>query len=162
MFKLHRYQWRTVAGLALIVVAVASGCCPPYCPPTPIVPPTDDWNNLLDAGDYDTLIEQTSAASDNRADAYHAEANLYNGLALIGHGEDPKAALERLDTAERFSDELTSVDATLELTLLYRGKMIALARLGELEAAREYLALAIETSPDLEKEIQQEFEDAVR
>lgn len=155
-------RWEICTILAVIVAVMAPGCCPPNCPPTVIAPPVGGWNDLLEKGEYGALIEATSAASKNRDGDYYAEANLYNGLAQLGRGEDLKAALERLDTAEQLSADLATLDPTVELTLLYRGKMVVHARLGDPEAARKYLALAIQTSPGLEQEIHQEFEDALR
>ena len=137
------------------------GCCPPNCPPTPLM--VDQWDNLYQEGAYENLLQETSLILEQGPDGeFFAEANLYAGLAELKLKGDPELALSYLDEAEKRSSELISLDQTYELTLLFRGKMVALVYLGDLKSARIYRQMAVDMSPELEDEINKEFEDALR
>lgn len=109
------------------------------------------------------MIEGASPVVEAGPEAdYYAEANLYSGLAELGRSGDLEVALNYLSEAERLSNQLTTIDSTYELTLLYRGLMVVYAKLGDIDAAGMYLELAIELSPDQQEEIRKEFEDAIQ
>jgi tetratricopeptide (TPR) repeat protein len=143
-------------------------CCPPNCPPSPLILP-QTWNEMFEAGNCKDLLPETTAVIRSGPQAeYYAEALLYRGLAnqCVGNLE---AAIEDLSAAERLSDQLVSVDERLEMRLLLRGQMTARARLGVMqgdpgliEEAEKYRDGAVEMFPEARESIEREFQDALR
>ena len=147
--------------LMLLTGLILAGCCPPNCPVTPTV--VQQWDDAIQQGDYAQVLEEATKIIEQGPEAeFYAEANLYAGVAEVKREGDLDLALSYLDTAEALSDQLTTIDPTYELTLLYRGKMVIFAKFGDIETATKYLELAVELSPELEAEIRQEFEDALQ
>ena len=150
-----KYLGRTV--ILLMLLATACGC-PPVCP---MVPPPSQWQSLVEQGNYDQVIKETTMVIEQGETAsFYAEACLYRGFSTVkinGYLDEAKADLE---TAEARIEELTTVDATKEQVLLFRGLMIVNVKFGDFEAADAYFYKAIELAPEQEDMILREYEEA--
>jgi len=158
-------QIRSGARLALITVLVFAGVlagacdrCPPNC-----LTPVHFWLASLEQGSYATVTEETTKVIDEGEQAeFYAEARLYRGLAQLRADKDPGSALADLRIAEELIDRLKTIDPTREQVLLYRGLMVALARLGQIDEAAGYRDQAVELAPEQQEAIFKEFEENVR
>lgn len=142
-----------IASAAVVLVA----CCPgsPGCPPSPAL--AVQWRDQLASGQFEEVIASTDEIITNPESPDYAEAFLFRGLAELGISED-QAAYEHLILAEELQADLITFDQDRELALLYRGLMVAAARLGEIDQAEAYRAQAIELTPEQADIINQEFE----
>ncbi len=170
-----------------IILALLGGLASINCDPGPVAPegpttvaqaPTEEptpaggaqssgepaaYQKSLDQGDYKLIVDQTSRViAAGEGTKFYAEARLYRGLARLRLGDDPKAARDDLDAAEKSIDQLTSVDKTQEQLLLFRGQMVVRAKLGDKLAAEQYRVQAIKLAPDQQNAIQSEFENAFK
>ena len=116
------------------------------------------WQDLLAQECYDALISE--AGSVLPGENYFAEAQLYIGFAQLAEGAAPTDSVLYLHFAEQNLPELTTVDPSRELLLLYRGQMIIYGRLADdydrddLRAkAEDYLAKAVSVAPPSEVEL---------
>ncbi len=158
-----------IAAIIAMLMLGAAGCGDgpparglwPFQPPAYSVPPpaaTDsdiaNWQKGLKAGDYASVIEQTTQfLGEHSTDA---EANLYLGLAELANG-DPNGAqgdLSRAEIWERFPDQRSVEDRVL----LYRGLMVSHAQLGHIDGAYNYLQLATGLAPDHDDIIRREYD----
>jgi tetratricopeptide (TPR) repeat protein len=145
----------------LLAILATTGCCPPNCPVTPHNLTPQNWQPWIEEGSYDAVIQETTEVIGQGESAlYYAEARLYRGFSTVkvnGNLEEAKADLE---IAESRLGELSTVDATKEQVLLFRGLMIVNVKFGNIEIADAYLYKAIELAPDQKDMILQEYEEA--
>jgi tetratricopeptide (TPR) repeat protein len=149
----------------LISALILSGCCPPNCPGNetwvPTQRPPSRWNDFLDKGKFDEIIEETTTIIDRGPETqYFAEAHLYRGVATLQLAGDPANAHEDLNIAENHIEELITIDVSLEKELLFLNQAIALEKLGEVERANFYLEEAKKLNYTNPNVIDSEFKDA--
>lgn len=170
-FKSVALFWVFVAITLISLALTASQCNPTSTPPPPggsgglakgpDGPPTQppEWQDLLvNQKNYDQIIQGTTEVINAGEEAeYYTEARLYRGLAELARGSDPQVAQADLDIAERFKDQLVTVDPTQEQALLSRSLMIIHTLQGQIEEAERYKAQAIELTPGQRSIIEVEF-----
>jgi tetratricopeptide (TPR) repeat protein len=148
-------------GVILLMLMAGAGCCPPNCPVTPPNFTPMSWQPLVEEENYDQVFKETSEViAQGESAQYYAEARLYHGFSTVklnGNLDEAKADLE---IAESRIEELSSVDATTEQVLLFRGLMIVNVKFGDFETADAYLYKAIELAPDQKDMIIKEYEEA--
>jgi hypothetical protein len=150
-----RYLGRVVILFMLLTTACG---CPPVCP---MVPSPTQWQISVEEGNYEQVIKETTVVVEQgESTSFYAEACLYRGFSTVKINGNLDQANADLGIAESRIKELSTVDATKEQVLLFRGLMIVNVKFGNFEAADAYLYKAIELAPDQKDMIQKEYEEA--
>ncbi len=148
-------------GVILLMLLASASCCPPNCPVTPSNFTPMNWQPLVEEENYDQVLKETSEViAQGESALYYAEARLYRGFSTVKLNGNLDEAKADLDIAESRLKELSTVDATKEQVLLFRGLMIVNVKFGDFEAADAYLYKAIELAPDQKDMIIKEYEEA--
>ncbi len=160
---ISKYLGRTAVLLMLLAVfnLATASCCPPNCPVTPPNFTPANWQPWVEEGNYEKVIKETSQViAQGETALFYAEARLYHGFSTVKINGNLDEAKADLDIAESRIEELSTVDATKEQVLLFRGLMIVNVKFGNFEAADSYRDKAIELAPDQKDIILQEYEEA--
>jgi tetratricopeptide (TPR) repeat protein len=151
-----------LVGINFTIISCTPGkCIPPNCPATPQNATPESWQPLLEEGNYEQVIKETDAVIGGGESApYYAEAQLYRGFSTVKINGNLDEAKSDLEIAESRLEELSTVDATKEQVLLFRGLMIINVKFGNFEIADSYFNKAIELMPDQKDMIIKEYEEA--
>ena len=148
-------------GVILLMLLASASCCPPNCPVTPPNLTPVNWQPWVEEGNYDQVLKETSEViAQGETALYYAEARLYHGFSTVKVNGNLDEAKADLDIAESRIKELSTVDATKEQVLLFRGLMIVNVKFGDFETADSYLYKAIELAPDQQDMLIKEYEEA--
>jgi tetratricopeptide (TPR) repeat protein len=147
--------------IMLAALLATASCCPPNCPVTPPNFTPMNWQPLVEEGNYELVIKETTEVIGQGESAqYYAEALLYRGFSTLKINGNPDEAKADLETAESRIEALNSVDAIKEQVLLFRGLMIVNVKFGNFEAADANFNKAVELAPDQKDMILREYEEA--